>query len=246
MSNYIRLNLGITKVYLLPCLNGYLLIDTGYEADYKKFRKKLKKAGIEIDQIKYLLLTHYHDDHSGFANKLKYEFGIPLIVQKKSVPLLAQGDSGEEEEGHYISGCMRLLFSVFELFHKDFKYPPVFINDADTLVGDDQNILRALGIHADILFTPGHSADSMSVLHDDGVAFVGDAAMNFLKFTGTHYRPIYYSNLEQTYKSIQKLISAGAQTILPAHGNPFPAKKLKNMLARFNIGLGKNEAEFIN
>jgi glyoxylase-like metal-dependent hydrolase (beta-lactamase superfamily II) len=236
MNNYIRLNLGITKVYLLPCSNGYLLIDTGYETDYKKFRNKLERAGIKIDQIKYLLLTHYHDDHSGFANKLKYEFGIPLIAQKKSVPLLAQGDSGEEKGGQYITRRMRLLFSVFELFHKDFKYPPVLINDKDILVdGDDRNILRALGIHADILFTPGHSADSMSVLCDDGVAIVGDAAMNFLKFTGTHYRPIYYSNLDQTYKSIQKLLSTGAQTILPAHGNPFPAKKLKNMLAHFNI-----------
>ena len=235
MSYYIRLNLGITKVYLLPCSKGYLLIDTGYEADYEKFRTKLKKTGIEIDQIKYLLLTHYHDDHSGFANKLKYEFGIPLIVQKKAVPLLAQGDSGEEE-GDYITRRMRILFSAFELFHKDFKYPPVLINDEDTLVdGDDKNILRVLGINADILYTPGHSVDSMSVLYDDGVAFVGDAAMNFLKFTGTHYRPIYYSNLEQTYKSIQKLISAGAKTILPAHGNSFSAKNLKNMLAYFNI-----------
>ncbi len=236
MSNYIRLNLGITKVYLLPCSNGYLLIDTGYETDYKKFRKKLKRTGIEIGQIKYLLLTHYHDDHSGFANKLKYEFGIPLIVQKKSVPLLAQGDSGKEEEGYYITRCMRILFSAFELFHKDFKYPPVLVNDEDTLVdGDDQNILRVLGINADILYTPGHSADSMSVLYDEGVAFVGDAAMNFLKFTGAHYRPIYYSNLDQTYKSIQKLIAAGAKTILPAHGNPFSVKKLKSMLAYFNI-----------
>ena len=237
MSNCIRLDLGITKVYLLPCTNGYLLIDTGYETDYKKFRNKLEKAGIKIDQIKYLLLTHYHDDHTGFANKLKYESGIPLIVQKKSVPLLAKGDSGAEEEGQYITRRMRLLFSVFELFHKDFKYPPVLTNEDDIVVdGDNRKILRTLGIHADILFTPGHSADSMSVLCDDGVAIVGDAAMNFLKFTGTHYRPIYYSNLEQTYKSIQKLISAGAQTILPAHGNPFPVKKLKNMLARFTIG----------
>lgn len=236
MSNYIRLNLGITKVYLLPCTNGYLLIDTGYETDYKKFRNKLEKAGIKIDQIKYLLLTHYHDDHTGFANKLKYESGIPLIVQKKSIPLLSQGDSGAEEEGHYITRRMRLLFSFFELFHKDFKYPPVLINDDDIVIdGDDPKILQTLGIHADILFTPGHSADSMSVLCDDGVAFAGDAAMNFLKFTGTHYRPIYYSNMDQMYKSIRKLLSAGAQTIVPAHGNPFPAEKLKNMLAHFSI-----------
>ena len=236
MKNYIRLNLGITKIYLLPCSGGYLLVDTSYEADYGKFRKKLANAGISVNQIKYLLLTHYHDDHSGFANKLKFEFGIPLIVQEKSVPLLAQGDSGEEDEGYYITRRLRFLFSIFELFHKNFKYPPVLINDADTIVdGDDGQVLRRLGIDADILYTPGHSVDSMSVLCDDGTAFVGDAAMNFLKFTGTRYRPIYYNNLQQTYKSIQKLINAGAKTIVPAHGNIFPVKKLQDTLAHFHI-----------
>ncbi len=235
MKNYIRLNLGITKVYLLPCSNGYLLIDTGYKTDYEKFRKILNKEGVSFDQIKYLLLTHYHDDHSGFANKLKYEFNIPLIVQKNSVPLLAQGDSGEEE-GYFITQRMRHLFSIFELVHKSFKYPPVLINDADRIInGDDSQVLRSLGINADILYTPGHSVDSMSILCDDGTAFVGDAAMNYLKFTGTHYRPIYYNNLKQTYESIQKLISAGAKIIAPAHGNIFPVKKLQDMLAHFHI-----------
>ncbi len=236
MKNYIRLNLGITKVYLLPCSGGYLLIDTGYKTDYEKFRKKLADSGVAISEIKYLLLTHYHDDHSGFANKLKYEFKIPLIVQKKSIPLLAKGDSGEEEEGYYITRRLRLLFSVFELFHKNFEFPSVLTNDADTVVrGDDRQVLRKLGIAADILFTPGHSEDSMSVVCDDGTAFVGDAAMNFLKFTGAHYRPIYYNNLELTNKSIQKLIATGAKTIVPAHGNAFPVKKLQNMLAHFHV-----------
>lgn len=236
MKDYIRLNLGITKIYLLPCSGGYLMIDTGYETDYEKFRKKLANYSVSINEIKYLLLTHYHDDHSGFANKLKNEYDIPLIVQEKSIPLLAKGDSGEEEEGYYITRRLRLLFSIFALFHRNFEFPPVLVNDADTIVrGDDKQVLRKLDIAADILYTPGHSVDSMSVMCDDGTAFVGDAAMNFLKFTGTHYRPIYYNNLQLTYKSIQKLIAAGAKTIIPAHGNAFPVNKLQNMLAHFHI-----------
>ncbi len=233
--NYKRLDLGITKTYLVPCDNGFLLIDTGYETDYGKFRKKLEKVGVDISRIKYILLTHYHDDHSGFANKLKYEFGIPLIVQKKSVSLLADGDSGEEEGGEYVTKRMKFLFSVFEKFHKSFQYPPVLVNGEDIIVdGDDQSALRKIGIAADILFTPGHSADSMSVLCDDGTAFVGDAAMNYLKFTGTHYRPIYYIDLKAVYKSIRKLLSAGAKTIVPAHGNAFSADKLTKMIKRFD------------
>lgn len=44
-----------------------------------------------------------------------------------------------------------------------------------------------------------------------------------------------YKSLELTYKSIQKLIAAGAKTIAPAHGNIFPVKKLQDMLVHFHI-----------
>lgn len=228
------MNLGITKVYLIPCNEGYLLIDTGYPADYMKFRKKLAAVGVDVEEIKHLLLTHYHDDHVGFARKLKEEFGLPLILQKRSVPLLAKGDSGSEEGGQYITKRLKLLFSVFQLFHRSFRYPPVLTDGRDTLVdGDDDTVLRSLGIPARIIHTPGHTEDSMTLLFDDGTAFVGDAAMNFLKCTGTAYRPIYYTNEEKMYASIRRILSSGAKTIVPAHGNPYPAARLETMLNRF-------------
>lgn len=230
-TEYIRLNLGITKVYLVPCDGGFLLIDTGYEADYKRFRKKLVKEGIRIDQIRHLLLTHYHDDHAGFAHKLKNEFGIPLIVQKKSIPLLKIGDSKAAEEGRYITKRLQVLFFFFSLFHRSFRYPPVIVTDEDTVVdGDDNQVLRNIGVSADILYTPGHTQDSMCVLFDDGTVFAGDAVMNFLKFTGSRYRPIYYTDADEMYSSIRRLVSAGAKTILPAHGNPYSVEKLSKIL----------------
>ena len=231
MTDYIRINLGITKVYLLRCDGGYLLIDTGYETDYKKFRKGLAKEKIRPDEIRYLLLTHHHDDHSGFAGRLKKEYGIPLIVQKGSIPFLADGRSEEDESGTYVTRRLRMLFSLFELFHREFIFPPVIIDEKDSVVdGDDDLLLRSIGLKAKILHTPGHTDDSMSVLFDDGAAFVGDAAMNFLKFTGTRYRPIYYTDGEKMYASIRRLLAAGAGKIMPAHGNPYSAKKLEKML----------------
>jgi len=230
-TDCIRLNLGITKVYLVPCDGGFLLIDTGYEGDYQKFRRKLTRNGVRIREIKYLLLTHYHDDHAGFADKLKREFGIPLIVQKESIPLLKLGDGDAGVKGSYISRRLQVLFFFFSLFHRSFRYPPVIITEEDIVVdGDDDHVLRNIGVAAGILYTPGHTVDSMSVLFDDGTAIVGDAAMNFLKFTGSRYRPIYYTDRDKMYSSIRRLVSAGAQTILPAHGNPYPVGKLSKLL----------------
>ena len=49
---YITLDLGITKIYLLKCNGGYLLIDTGYENDYPKFIKQLKKIRNKTKKLK--------------------------------------------------------------------------------------------------------------------------------------------------------------------------------------------------
>jgi glyoxylase-like metal-dependent hydrolase (beta-lactamase superfamily II) len=64
-------------------------------------------------------------------------------------------------------------------------------------------------------------------LFDDGDCIVGDAAANFLQFAGTKYCVIYIEDIEEYYKSWEKLISAGAQQIFPSHGKPFSALKLR-------------------
>jgi glyoxylase-like metal-dependent hydrolase (beta-lactamase superfamily II) len=57
-KSFYRLNLGITKCYLLKCPEGYLLIDTAYPNDYDRFRKTIDALEVELKQIRYLLLTH--------------------------------------------------------------------------------------------------------------------------------------------------------------------------------------------
>lgn len=229
-KDYIRLNLGITKVYLLPCNNGYLQIDTGYENDYDKFLKELNKRNIGIEEVKYLLLTHYHDDHVGFAQKLKDTYKIPLVVQRKSIKLLKTGDSGNAEKNMPLNKRVKFIMSAFMLVHKDFEFPAVTVTESDVIIDeDDDKFLKSIGVNGKILYTPGHSSDHMTVALENGKVFCGDAAMNFLRFTGIKHRPIYITDRQAVYSSWEKILSSGAKYIYPAHGNPFPAEKLSNL-----------------
>lgn len=94
------------------------------------------------------------------------------------------------------------------------------------LSGDDFDLLKNIGIDGKILYTPGHSRDSISVILSDGSAFVGDVAMNFLRLTGIGHRPIYVEDIDTVYESWQRLIEQGAEVIYPSHGNPFSARNL--------------------
>ena len=226
-TTLIRLNLGITKVYLIPYSEGYMLIDTGYKNDYKKFRNLLGKNNIDILDIKYLLLTHHHNDHVGFAQLLKDKHKVKLVVQKASIPLLAKGYNSLSEIGAPVNGFVGIIIKAFSVFQRDSTYPPVILTEEDMVIdGDDNTLLYSLGIKGKIISTLGHTSDSMAVVMDNGNTFCGDAAMNFMMAAGTKHRPILIINTTQVYKSWEKIKGSGAKTIYPSHGNPFPATNL--------------------
>ena len=58
------------NTYIYHTVNGYIMIDTGYEHSMKNVEKRANKQGIEFSEIKYIFLTHAHDDHAGFLNEL--------------------------------------------------------------------------------------------------------------------------------------------------------------------------------
>ena len=89
--NVVRVKLGFTNCFLLPCNDGYLLIDTSYRNTFSRFQKGVARFGIEISDIKYLFLTHHHDDHAGFAADLVEKTGCQVIAHQHAVAPLRKG-----------------------------------------------------------------------------------------------------------------------------------------------------------
>src|SRR5512133_600510 len=79
----VSIPLSMSHTYLIPCPDGYLQVDTGYCRDYPIYRQKLAKAGIPIESIRYLLLTHHHDDHAGFLNELTRDTDVTIIAHQQ-------------------------------------------------------------------------------------------------------------------------------------------------------------------
>lgn len=206
-----------------------MLIDVYYPGYYAKFVKKLSRIGVAVSEIRYVLLTHHHDDHVGFTSELVRNTGCRVIAHRNALSPLEQGES-EDAGGELINRRLKVVFSFYMLVHKEFKFPPVRLTERDIVIeGDNDEFLKGIGIDGVILHTPGHTSDSISVLLSDGSAFVGDAAMNFLRWTGVGNRPIYIEDIETVYESWRKLRHLGAQIIYPSHGHCFSATKLDNL-----------------
>ncbi|MFC4541373.1 MBL fold metallo-hydrolase [Halosolutus amylolyticus] len=230
----IKLSPGATNCYLLEADRGYLLIDTGYEWEYRSFLAQLADAGVAVDEIEYLLLTHHHDDHVGFANELLE--GVTVIAHEAAEDLLQAGENDRSGGGllnrrvYYLAKVRSWLTPEWDL-----TFPPVTLRDDDMLVdGDDDQLLRELGIDGTILETPGHTPDSISVLLDDGTLFCGDAAMSRPLWAGIKYHTIFITDVDQYYESWQKILGSGAKRVYPAHGDPFDVERLREHMGAYS------------
>lgn len=230
------LNTGnlIVNTYLYPIDNGYVAVDTGYENSYPRFIKKLTRYGIKLSDIKYLFLTHAHDDHAGFLNELlKNAPSINVITSSKSIPILLKGQNS------FLGGCSSytaLLFcNIMKLFGRgEHTFPPVekrFLNRVSAITAENRPEFEKI-LHGKIINTPGHTEDSMSLLVNNEILFCGDAAMN--GFPSLHKITIWIENKESFSDSWKYIISVNPKRIYPSHGKPFEVSALKNNISHIN------------
>lgn len=227
----------IMNTYVYPCSNGYIMIDTGYEHSFKDVENKLNRKGIKLSDIKYVFLTHAHDDHAGFLNELLgMNTDMKVIMSDKSMPTLKRGQNSFE------GGCSTRLAWVFcklmglvgKAEHRfpvvEDKYNDRFIEITETNKAEIEEILQGK-----ILFTPGHTADSIS-LKVGNIIFCGDAAMN--DFPSIKRLIIWIEDKSDFEKSWDVLLAENVDTIYPAHGRSFPKydlAKYKKYISKIHL-----------
>ncbi len=73
---------------------------------------------------------------------------------------------------------------------------------ADLVLGDNDQALEEFGIRGKIVYTPGHTYGSVSVLLDSGEAFIGCLAHNRPPFALKPGLPTYAEDLDLLKKSL--------------------------------------------
>ena len=220
-----------TYVYKAPC--GYVMIDTGYANSLKNVTKKLEKAGISLNDIKYVFLTHAHDDHAGFLNELLHKQpDLKVIASDRAKSVLKRGQNS------FDGGCSNFLAFAFckvmALFGKgEHRFPRIEdrFDDRFVEVNDGSKAEAETLLGGEILITPGHTPDSVSLKLDD-IVFCGDAAMNGLP--SVERITIWVGDKTAYEASWDVLLRSNAETVYPAHGKPFGVKDLTKYKSRIS------------
>jgi glyoxylase-like metal-dependent hydrolase (beta-lactamase superfamily II) len=153
MVTIVNVGYRSTNYWVVSAGTSRLLVDLGYPGTMGAMCASLDRKGVPLREIRYGLATHYHIDHAGLAQELK-QAGVPLLVLERQVEAIPRMKSSTKPRDHYVDITM---------------HDNVIISCTES-----RALLERIGIAGEILYTPGHSDDSVSLVLDDGSAFTGD------------------------------------------------------------------------
>ena len=80
-SEIFRIKLGLNSCYLIRG-KDIVMIDGGMPGKLRVFKRKLERLDINPTDIKLIVLTHSHFDHSGSAMEIREFTGAEIAVHE--------------------------------------------------------------------------------------------------------------------------------------------------------------------
>jgi endoribonuclease LACTB2 len=191
-NNITIVNVGYrsTNYWVVSAGRSRLLVDLGWPGRVGAMLANLKRIKVPLEEIGYGLATHYHIDHAGCAEEMK-RLGMRLVVTPEQVDAIPAMKRWMKPVDNYLDITLD--------------------NNVVVALEDSRSFLAGLGIPGEIVHTPGHSDDSVSLVLDDGVAFTGDLVLESM---------VSAEDPHVVAQSWQKLRERGVRRIYRGHGPP--------------------------
>jgi glyoxylase-like metal-dependent hydrolase (beta-lactamase superfamily II) len=190
-----------TNFWVVSAGRNRILVDLGWPGRVAALLANLDRMGVPLAEIRYGLATHYHIDHAGAAEDLKQR-GLRLLVMEEQVhaiPLMKQWTKPAD------------------------GYSEIRTHDNVVIpTSESRARLAEIGIAGEILHTPGHSDDSVSLVLDIGCAFTGDLTLESM---------VASEDPAVVARSWQLLRDRGVTTVHGGHGAPYylgPARDFRS------------------
>lgn len=145
---------GVTNLFFIPGTDRGLLVDAGGAETLNELSRALKAEGIRMRDVGFVLASHYHPDHAGLIGELTAQ-GVRLLLpdpQKEFIRVPDRFAARENRAVHPVDPDSAIRFSC----------------------ADSRAVLRKIGISGEIVPTPSHSPDSVSLILDRGDCIAGD------------------------------------------------------------------------
>ena len=210
----VQRKLYLSCSYVVSRPKGVILVDAGIDETAGDMLAGLEAAGRTVDDVRAILITHWHNDHSAGAARIKELSAAQVYYHEQSAPKLTRASSAR--------GLRRLAarltppFGPFRPLKSVLDAAPPFPVSADEFVQEGDLIAGEFRVYE----TPGHEAGHVSFLFEpEGVLFTGDA----LAICGDRvsFMSRYLTqDVELARASMLRCLALQPRAICPGHRHP--------------------------
>jgi len=183
------------NIYLIGEKDGCFLYDCGWQDSFPIIKASLREYGVDFSQLIGVFVSHFHPDHAGSVELLRQHGVRPLILERQ-VPYIDWLNEFFKQKKNDPNGQFVPL--------DEKTITPISFSEASKILAD-------YSIDGKILYTPGHSDDSISLVVGNA-AFVGDLPP--FETAGSYGK-------EEVLTSWNDICTCGATQIYPAHGEKY-------------------------
>lgn len=197
------------NAYLLDAGNGLTLIDTGIADSAPAIVDAVRSIGRQPSDIRHILVTHCHTDHSGSLAEMKRLTGAPATMHPLDAAMVREGRSRRPlvpAPGLVNAILCRLLIG----------FAPSSIEPAEIEHEAHDGEDLPAGVRA--IHVPGHCAGQLAFLWPEhgGVLIAGDVAANIRGLS----LALVYEDLAEGVRSLSRLAGLDFEVACFGHGKP--------------------------
>lgn len=223
--------LRTVNIYALIGQDGWTLVDTamGTPEAREVLGAGLRDAGLSINTLRSIVLTHHHPDHVGLSGELQEQSGAAVYmhpIDEKALQIIWSGTMPERfhRVSHFFAAhgmpSTELWYTRTDptIMRDILRVPP---HEAFTFVEDGQ-VLELAGEHYRVIWVPGHSDGQICLFRErDGVLLAADHVLpRITPNIGLYSEHDRLNPLGDYLESLAKVAPLPASIVLPGHGEP--------------------------
>jgi glyoxylase-like metal-dependent hydrolase (beta-lactamase superfamily II) len=196
----------VGQVYLWDWGDGVTVVDTGIAGSAPAILEAVGRIGRQPEDVKEVVLTHFHDDHRGSAGEVARRTGATVIAHREETPFIRGERPGPPPV--LLDWERPILEAVLP------KVPEAAPVAVDRVADDGDRTLGG-GV---LVHVPGHTPGSLA-LHVPplGVVFTGDTIASH---EGRAILGVFNADRAGAIRSLRKQAGLGVEVACFGHGAP--------------------------
>jgi glyoxylase-like metal-dependent hydrolase (beta-lactamase superfamily II) len=218
-----RLGSELVNFYLVQDASGLTVVDAGLPRFYERLEACLDKRGRKWEDIGALVLTHAHVDHIGFAERLRTEHGVPVLVHSDDAEMARTGRMPRPERLPFAYLRYRAAYQIVGHIVRNGGAKRLKVGEVTTFA--DGDTLDVPG-RPRVIHCPGHSHGCVALhFEGHGALLVGDVLCSRNPLTGKRGPQVppsaFNVSSDQALASLSKLEGLQAAVVGFGHGDPW-------------------------